>query len=73
MEQTQVWNPDHAFAYPSLTTNSDNEVGISLAWGGGPTFYGSHAVGILGDFVLWYGHASDTSLRATSVRLTATW
>ena len=28
IEQTQVWNPDIAFAYPSLTTNSDNEVGI---------------------------------------------
>jgi hypothetical protein len=63
LEQTQVWNADHAYAYPSLTTNSDDEVGISLAWGGG-TFFGSHAVGILGDFVVWYGEASDeTSLR----------
>ncbi|GAA1970202.1 hypothetical protein [Microbacterium deminutum] len=63
VEQTQVWNADYAFAYPSLTTNSDDEVGISLAWGG-PTSYGSHAVGILGDFVVWFGDASDlTSLR----------
>jgi hypothetical protein len=58
MEQTQVWNADHAFAYPCLTTNSNFEVGISVAWGGGK-FYGSHAVGILGDFVVWYGGASE--------------
>lgn len=58
LEQTQVWNADFAFAYPSLTTNSDNEVGISLAWGGGKSF-GSHAVGILGDFIVWFGEASE--------------
>lgn len=58
IELTQIWNADHAYAYPSLTTNSNNEVGISLAWGGGK-FYGSHAVGILGDFVVWFGEASD--------------
>src|SRR4051794_19005751 len=63
VEQTQVWNPDHAYAYPCLTTNSDNEVGISLAFGGdGSTFYGSHAVGILGDFVVWYGALSDCTV-----------
>ncbi|MGD9713578.1 MAG: hypothetical protein AB7V46_16150 [Thermomicrobiales bacterium] len=63
LDELQVWNPDLAFAYPSLITNSDNEVGISLAWGGGSN-YGSHAVGILGDFVVWYGEAStETSLR----------
>lgn len=64
IDQMQVWNGDHAYAYASLTTNSDNEVGISLAWGGGASFFGGHAVGILGDFVVWYGGASDvTSLR----------
>jgi hypothetical protein len=68
IEQAQVWNADIAFAYPSLTTNSNNEVGISLAWGGGKNF-GSHAVGILGDFVLWFGEASDrTSTAATPTR-----
>ena len=67
LEQTQIWNANNAFAYPSLTTNSDNEVGISLAWGGG-SFYGSHAVGIFGDFVVWYGEASDM----TSAYLTPT-
>ncbi len=61
LEQTQVWNADHAYCYPCLTTNSDNEVGISLSWGGGK-FYGSHAVGILGDFVVWFGLESDVTL-----------
>jgi hypothetical protein len=60
LEQTQVWNPDVAFAYPSLTTNSNNEVGISLAWGGGKDF-GSHAVGILGDFIVWFGEESKVT------------
>lgn len=68
VEQTQVWNADIAFAYPCLTTNSNNEVGISLAWGGG-TAYGSHAVGILGDFVVWFGDASEmTSTRTSPTR-----
>ena len=58
IEQTQVWNAGYAFAYPDLATNSNHEVGISCGWGGG-TNYGSHVVGILGDFVLWYGEASD--------------
>jgi AraC-like DNA-binding protein len=62
VDQFAIWNPDFAFAYPSLVTNSDNEVGISLAWGGGPTLSGSHAVGILGDFVVWYGDASDATV-----------
>ena len=68
VEQTQVWNADIAYAYPSLTTNSNNEVGISLAWGGGTSF-GSHAVGILGDFVVWFGDASEmTSTRTSPTR-----
>jgi hypothetical protein len=68
IEQTQVWNADHAYSYPSLTTNSNNEVGISLVWGGGK-FYGSHAVGILGDFVVWYGKTSElTSTRVSPTR-----
>ncbi|MEO7121029.1 MAG: hypothetical protein ABIY62_08030, partial [Ginsengibacter sp.] len=65
MEQTQVWNTDFSFAYPSLTTNSNFEVGISLAWGGGKSF-GSHAVGILGDFIVWFGEASTMTSAQTS-------
>ena len=62
VDQFAVWNGDHAYCYPSLATNSDGEVGISLAWGGGTTFFGSHAVGILGDWVVWYGEASDVTV-----------
>jgi hypothetical protein len=65
VDQMQVWNAAYAFAYPDLTTNSNNEVGISCGWGGG-TNYGSHVVGILGDFVLWYGEASDRTSTAVS-------
>jgi len=62
VDQFAIWNGDHAYCYPSLATNSDGEVGISLAWGGGTTLYGSHAVGILGDWVVWYGDASDVTV-----------
>jgi len=60
--QWQIWNADHAFAYPSLATNTNAEIGISLAWGGGSKFFASHAVGILGDFVVWFSEASDAAL-----------
>ena len=60
IEQMQIWNPDHAFAYPSLATNSRGEVGISLGWGGN-IYYANNAVGILGDFIVWYPELSDTA------------
>ncbi len=62
LDQWQIWNPDLAFAYPCLATNSDQEVGVSLGWGGGSSFDANHAVGILGDFVVWFSEASDASL-----------
>ena len=58
IEQMQIWNPDHAFGYPSLTTNSENEVGITLGWGGGGTLNANSAVGIMGDFVVWFRNGS---------------
>ncbi len=61
IEQTQIWNPDHAFAYPCFATNSRNEVGVVLGWGGGGTFNGNTAVGIMGDFVVWYRDGSTWS------------
>jgi len=54
-----IWNNDHAFAYPCLATNDRNEVGITLGWGGTKNFYANSAVGILGDFVVWYPELSD--------------
>jgi hypothetical protein len=69
ISQTKVWNPDFAFAYPSLATNLIGEVGIALGFGGGssaasPTsgFEASSAVGMLGDFMVYYPALSDTSL-----------
>jgi len=58
--QWQIWNDNYAFTYPSLATNSNAEVGISLGWGGN-SFYGNNAVGILGDFVVWYPELSNIS------------
>jgi len=58
IEQMQVWNPDHAFGYPSLATNSDNEVGIALGWGGGGSLNANSAVGFMGDFVVWFRDGS---------------
>lgn len=65
VDQLQIWNATYAFSYPCLTTNSNNEVGLSCAWGGGGS-YGSHVVGIIGDFVLWFGEASDRTSTTTS-------
>ena len=58
IEQMQVWNPDLAFGYPSLATNSDNEVGIALGWGGGGSLNANSAVGFMGDFVVWFRDGS---------------
>jgi hypothetical protein len=60
ISQWQIWNDSYAFTYPSLATNSNLEVGISLGWGGN-SFYGNNAVGILGDFVVWYPELSTIS------------
>jgi len=59
-EQVQIWNPDHAFQDAFLSTNSGGELGMSVAFGGGP-FYGSHAVGVWGDFVVYYPTLSTRS------------
>jgi hypothetical protein len=60
-KQWQIWNPNFAFAYPCLATNANQEIGISLGWGGN-TFFANHAVGILGDFVVWYSELSDAAI-----------
>jgi hypothetical protein len=61
ISQWQIWNDNYAFAFPSLATNGQGEVGISLAWGGNND-WGNHAVGFLGDFVVWFPEASDTAI-----------
>jgi len=61
ISQWQIWNDNYAFTYPSLATNSNAEVGISLGWEGAKSFYSNNAVGILGDFVVWYPELSTIS------------
>ncbi len=59
-EQVQIWNPDFAFQDAFLSTNSGGELGISIGFGGGP-FHASHAVGVWGDFVVYYPTLSTRS------------
>jgi hypothetical protein len=58
-EQMQIWNPDFAFKESNLATNSRGEVGIDVAFGGGSTFYANNAVGVWGDFVVYYPRLSN--------------
>jgi hypothetical protein len=62
VSELQIWNPDVAFAYPALAANSKDEIGVILGWGG----KGSHAncaMGILGDFVVWYQNGSTRTVQ----------
>jgi hypothetical protein len=60
IDQFAIWNNDYAFAYPALAVNGQNEVGIALGWGG-TNDNANCAVGILGDFVVWYPEVSTAS------------
>src|SRR5215210_1541516 len=55
VSEFQVWNPDYAFAYPALAANQfePEEVAIILGWGGSAN-HANCAMGILGDFVVWF-------------------
>lgn len=59
--ETQIWNPDYAFAFPDVSVNGQGEVGVAVAWGG-PSNYADAAFGIMGDFVVWYQDGSDAAL-----------
>lgn len=58
--QMQIWNPDFAFAYPYFETNSEGELGLITAFGGG-SFNASSGVGVWGDFVVYYPRLSGMS------------
>ncbi|WP_426594191.1 hypothetical protein ACPPVS_01465 [Cellulomonas sp. McL0617] len=60
--QWQIWNDDYAFAYPSLAVNSKDEVGLLCGWGG-PNDHANCAMGILGDFVLWFRDGSTKTVQ----------
>jgi hypothetical protein len=58
--QMQIWNPDFAFAYPNFEANAEGELGMIVAFGGGP-FDASSGVGVWGDFVIYYPRLSNGS------------
>ncbi len=58
--QMQIWNPDFAFAYPYFEMNAEGELGMIVAFGGGP-FDASSGVGVWGDFVIYYPGLSASS------------
>jgi hypothetical protein len=56
-----IWNTPYAFAYPSLGTAPNGDIGVSVAFGG-PSDYASTSVGYLGDYVVYYVEKSDVTL-----------
>jgi hypothetical protein len=52
VQQMQIWNDTYSFAYPTLAANCGGEIGISLEAGGGDK-YENHAVGFVGENVLY--------------------
>jgi len=61
ISEMQVWNPKYAFGYSALAVNSNLEIGIAVAWGG-PNDEADVAVGILGDYVVWYRDGSTATV-----------
>jgi hypothetical protein len=59
--QHQIWNEEIAFAYPALAANSQGEVGLALAFGGNDA-HSNFAVGIWGDFVVYFAELADASV-----------
>ena len=58
ISQQQIWNPDYAFAYPAFGIDANNDIGMSLEWGGGGN-YENHVVGFWGDFIVYSTTASN--------------
>jgi hypothetical protein len=59
--ESQIWNSSVAFQFPYMTTNTNGELGISLAFGGG----GNHAspvAGFVGDSTVFFSNLSSMSL-----------
>ena len=61
-EQVQVWNPAIAFQDAYLSTNSQGELGMEIAFGSGG-FYPSSSVGVWGDFVVYYPRLSTRCIQ----------
>jgi hypothetical protein len=62
INQAQIWNSSYAFSYPSIASNSNGEIGLSLEYGGGGNFE-NHVVGFWGDFIVYI--TTSTNLGTT--------
>lgn len=62
VSEMQIWNPDYAFAYPALAVNGKDEVGVILGWGG-KNDHANCAMGIIGDYVVWYQNGSTRTVQ----------
>jgi hypothetical protein len=60
VSETQVWNPDYAFAYGTLAMDRRGNLGYGVAVGGSHDFPMS-CFGILGDYVVYYQDNSDAT------------
>jgi hypothetical protein len=58
----QIWNPDYAFAYPNFGVNARDEVGVILGWGGSQN-HANCAMGIIGDFIVWFRDDSTRTVQ----------
>ena len=52
ISQQEIWNANYAFAYPAFGVNANNDIGMSLEWGGGGN-YENHVAGFWGDYVVY--------------------
>ena len=62
VSEMQIWNNDYAFAYPNLAVNGRDEVAVILGWGG-KNDHANSAMGIIGDFVVWYQNGSTRTVQ----------
>lgn len=62
VSEMQIWNSDYAFAYPVLAANAKDEIGVTLGWGG-KNDHANCAMGILGDFVVWFQNGSTRTVK----------
>lgn len=61
VSQRQLWNSDVAIAFPAMAVNTQGEIGMALAFGGGSS-YSNFAVGILGEPTFFYPALADASV-----------
>jgi hypothetical protein len=57
----QIWNSAYAFAYPSLASAPNGDIGVAVSFGG-PTSLPATTVGYLGDYTVYYVDQSALTL-----------